>query len=162
MTSPGFIIHAAGSLGNRPDLGKKPYLLHCRFEIGAYPSERALDQAKYAAAETFVADMKVKGWDYIGESSRLPPEARGFKMEFKGAHIVITNPRRPQRTLSARQMMPELMQGNKFRLREDELPFVMNVPEPDATELWDYDLAGVFLHDAILTEYPDLHEEKRP
>ena len=160
MNAPGFIIHAAGSLGNRPDLGKRPYMLHCRFQIEAYPTPGMLDRAKYAAAEQFIADMKVKGWDYIGESSRLPAEVRGFKMTFKGAHIETMTLHRPKRAPSSREMLPHVMQGAKFRA--DERPTVMTVPEINATEFWDYDLRGVFLHDTILAEVPDLHEEFRP
>lgn len=163
MTSPfavpNFIIHATGSLGNMPDLGKKPYRLKCRFEIGAGHSERQLEKAKYLAAEQFVADMAVKGFEYIGESSRLPPSERGFRMTFKGAHIKVTGARKPPRVPSAREMLPEIMQGNRFRAQED--PAVMMVPHWTESEYLDYELSAVFIHETILFEVPDAHEERR-
>lgn len=160
MNAPGFIIHATGSRGNMPDLGKRPQRLHCRFTVPAYSGERMLTQAKYAAAEQFVADMAVRGWEYIGESSRLPADQRGFKLTFKGAHIEIMNPVKPKRTPSSREMQAAVMQGATFRA--DERATVMTVPHFSQVELWDYDLSGIFLHDTILFEVPDAHEEIRP
>ena len=160
---PNFIIHAAGSLGNRPDLGKKPYRLKCRFQIPAYSGERLLERAKYAAAEAFIADMAVKGWQYIGESSRLAPDARGFRMTFMGAHVeIMSSVKRPKRPPSSAKMQAAVMQGATFRAPDDEGASVRTVPHFAEAEFWDYELAGVFLRDTLLMEVPDLHEERRP
>ena len=156
-----FIIHAAGSLGNRPDLGKKPYRLKCRFDVGAYPSERVLEQAKYAAMEQWIADMAVRGFEYIGASSRLPDQERGVRMAFKGAHLEIRGIPKPKRPPSSREMQAAVMQGARFRA-EDDFSSVRTVPHYTETERWDYELSAVFLSDTILAEIPDLHEEKRP
>lgn len=160
IASPNFIIHAAGSRGNMPDPGKKAYRMHCRFTIGAYPGARMLEKAKYAAAEEFVAHMAKKGYQWIGESSRLPVEQRGWRMEFKGAHIAPMNLPRHPRTLSAREMLPQVMAGNKFRVKDD--PPVMLVPHFSAAELWDYDISTIFVRDTILMDWPDRHEERIP
>ena len=159
--APGFIIHAAGSLGNRPDLGKRPYRLKCRFDIGAHPSARHLELAKYEAMDQWVADMAVRGYDYIGDSSRLPKSERGVRMTFKGAHIEIRGIPKPKRPPSSREMEYAVRQGAKFRA-EDDLSSVWTVPHYTETELWDYELSAVFLSNIILMEVPDLHEEKRP
>ena len=160
IASPNFIVHASGSRGNMPDLGKKAYRLHCRFRIGAYPSPRLLDLAKYEAAEQFVVDMAKKGYQHIGESSRLPPEQRGWRMAFKGAHIAPMNLVKHPRALSAREMLPRVMQGERFRVRDD--PPVMLVPHFSEAEYWDYDLSTIFIHDTILMDWPDRHEERIP
>ena len=159
IASPNFIIHAAGSLGNRPDMRKRAYRLHCRFQIEAYPAPGSLERARRATAEVFIEDMMKRGYDYVGESSRLPPSERGFRMEFKGSHIAVTNPQKPKRVLSAKEMLPQVMQGNKFRATDR--PAVMDVPDIDATEYWDFDLSCIFMHDTILSEIPDRHEETR-
>ena len=160
MEAPGFIIHAAGSLGNMPDLGKRPYRLKCRFQVPAGSGPRFLEKAKYAAAEQFIADMKVKGWDYIGESARLPASERGFRMTFKGAHIEVRGLSKPRRLPDAREMQGAVMQGARFL--PDARSDVVNVPHYTETEYVDFQLEGIFLHDTILTEVPDINEERRP
>ena len=65
MEAPRFIVHAAGSLGNRPDPGKKAYRLHARFEIGAYPSKRQLEKAMHYWMDRFIADMAKRGYQYL-------------------------------------------------------------------------------------------------
>lgn len=158
--APGIIVHASGSRGNMPDPGKRAYRLHCRFQIGAYPSARQLELAKYKWAEQFVVDMAKKGYQHIGESSRLPPEQRGWRLTFKGAHIAPMNLVKPPRVLSSREMLPQVMQGARFRAEEE--PPVMLVPHYSETEYWDYDLSTIFIRDTILMDQPDLHEERRP
>ena len=56
-------------------------------------------------------------------------------------------------------MLPQVMQGAKFRA--EDVGGVMLVPDISATEFWDYDISAVFLHETILTEVPDRHEEAR-
>lgn len=160
ISRPNFIIHAAGSLGNRPDLGKQAHRLHCHFRIEAHPKPWALELAKRKAAEQFIVDMRTQGWEFMGESGRLPPAERGFRMKFYGAYVPVVNPGRPKRPPSSREMLPHVMQGAKFRSTEE--PTVLDVPSPAMTEFWEYDISAVFIHTTILAEIPDLHEERRP
>jgi len=160
MNAPNFIIHATGALGTMPDLGKRPYRLKCRFRVPAGSGPDFLEKAKYAAAEQFIADMKVKGWEYIGGSSRLPPEARGFRLTFKGAHVEVRGLSKPKRLPSSREMLPAIMQGARFL--PDERSDVVTVPHYTETEYLDWELAGVFLRNTLLMEVPDAHEERRP
>lgn len=152
IAAPAFIIHAAGSLGNRPDLGKKAYRLHARFEIGAHPSGRQLEKAMHYWMDRFIEDMAKRGYEYV---SKYPIEAT-----FKGAYIAPVALPKPPRVLSAREMLPQIRQGAKFRA--EEVPGVQTVPHFNQTAVWSYDLSAVFIHDAILMDVPDLHEEKRP
>ena len=160
IAAPNFIVRATGALGTMPDLGKRPYRLKCRFQIPAGAGPRVLEKAKHVAAEQFIADMQVRGFSYIGESSRLPAGQRGFRMAFKGAHVEIATSVSRPRVLSAREMLPAVMQGAAFR-NEDRSP-VQDVPHFTQCEYHDYELSAVFLHDTILTEVPDAHEERRP
>lgn len=142
-----------------PDPGKRAERRHCRFSIGAYPTHRQLEKAKYRAAEQFITDMAKRGYEYIGESGRLPPAERGFKMAFKGAHIETMNLDRPRRPPSSRQMLPQVMQGARFRSERE--PAVFTVPHFSETETWDYDLSAVFVRDNFLMDIPHPHEEIR-
>lgn len=149
MTSPNFIIHASGSLGGMPDLGKKAYRLHCRFTVGAYPSYRVLEKAKYRAAELFVRDMAKQGFQYV--------DRHGMTMVFRGASVQVMNLGKPKRPPSSRQMLPHVMQGAKFRSEWE--PPIQNALLPSETESWDYELSAVFVHDTILMDVPGRHEE---
>ena len=133
----------------RPDLGKKAYRLRCRFRIGAFPKAEFLQKAKIKAAERFVDDMHVRGFEYL--------DAHGFVM--KGPFTPWPEPitiRRPPR-LTARQMLPMLMQGKKFRAEETTLG--TNVLPLSEYEYWEYELAGVFVHRTILVEHPSEGEK---
>ena len=138
----------------RPDLGKRAYKLHCRFRMDAYPSESWLDKAKYAAAEQFVKDMAKQGWQYV--------EKHGFKMT--GPYVSVspvTLPRRSQQKqwhIPSRDMLAALQAGYRFRANGGN--YVQEVPSLTATEKWEFDLAGVFVHKTILIEVPDIHEER--
>lgn len=160
VQAPNFIIHAAGSLGNRPDLGKRPYRLKCRFQVPAGSGAAFLERAKYLAADAFIEDMARLGYEWIGESHRLPPTERGFRMVFKGAHIEIMQPIKRKRALSSREMQAAVMQGATFRTTDD--PKVQTVPHHSQAEFHDWELSTIFLHDTILVETPDAHEEIRP
>ncbi len=135
-----------------PDLGKRPYWLHCRFEIGAQPTRRQLEQATHKWADRFIEDMAKKGYQYV--------EKFGIEVTFKGAHIAVMNLPRHPRVLSAKEMLPQVMQGARFRATDE--PRVMVVPHFTETELWDYDIKACFLHDTILMDKPDRHEERIP
>lgn len=152
VSVPNFIIHASGSLGGVPDLGKRPYRLHCRFRVGAKPSQRWLEKATETALEQFVTDMALQGREFIAK--------QGVKVTFKGAHIAPMGLDRPKRPPSSQRMLPEVMQGAKFRSSGE--PRVMTVPHFSQSEYWDYDLSCVFLCDTIVGDVPYPHEEKRP
>ena len=132
----------------RPDLGKKPYRLRCRFRIGALPGERWLEKAKYAAAQQFVDDMAGRGFEYVDHF--------GFRMTGPYPALVPVTVRVPRR-LTAREMLPGVMAVNPYRAGIETLACA--VPLLDESEYWEYGLAGVFLHVAILTDTPDPHEE---
>lgn len=146
-----FIIHAAGSLRNRPDLGKKAYRLHCKFSIGNHPRPEFLKKATYAAADRFVVDMHKQGWEYVEK----------FGWDRTGpfpAMRAVALPKRV-RVPSAREMLAGVKQGNPYRAQA--FYGVQSVPLINESEDWEYRLAGVFVHKTILTEYPDRHEEIR-
>lgn len=147
-----FIVHASGSLGNRPDAGKRAYRLHCRFEVGAHPSERQLEKAMHYWMDRFVEDMAKRGYQYL---SKYPIEAT-----FKGAYVAPVALPKPKRLPSAREMQRDVMQGAKFRA--EPVTGMQTVPHYLQAAIWQYDLSAVFLHDTILMDVPDLHEEKRP
>lgn len=135
----------------RPDLGKRAYRLRCRFRIGAKPRKDFLNKAKVKAAEKFVEDMRHQGWEYV--------DRFGFRMTGPfPAMDAIAIPRRV-RVPSAREMEAGVRQGNPYRA--PAFYGVQSVPDINASDNWDYELAAVFVHKTILMEYPDLHEEIR-
>ena len=138
----------------RPDRGKKAYRLKCRFVIDAFPSERFLDKAKYAAAEQFVRDMEKQGW-------RHEPQ-HGFKMTGPYPATEIVNlPKRSEQekwNIPSRDLLAAVQAG--YRLDSPAASYVKPVPLITETDRWEFELAGVFLHETILTESPDPHEEK--
>ena len=138
----------------RPDRGKHGYRLRCRFTINRLPAERWLEQAKYAAAERFVVDMRKQGFEYL--------DAHGFKMTGPFVPLkIVSLPSKAQQEkwhLRSTAMLPRLMQGEKFRARQEG--FATNALSLDESEEWEFELAGVFVHDTILTEMPDPHEER--
>ena len=140
-----FSIRAAGSLRNPADLGKKAYRLRCRFRVGAFPGPRILEKAKYIAAEQFVHDMHTQGWEYV--------DRFGFAMT--GPYpavdaITVHQVRQP----SAREMLAGgAAQGNRFRKQGGTV--AQNVLPLAENENWEYELAGVFVHNVIVAEVPD-------
>jgi len=137
----------------RPDLGKKAYRLRCRFSIGAFPSRDVLEKAKVACAERFVIDMAKQGWDYL--------DKYGFRMSGPYPPTEIVN--LPSRSKQERwhqpsaEIMAAVMAGARIRAQDDG--YVKAVPPVALSDYWDFELAGVFVHNTILTEYPDKHEE---
>lgn len=134
----------------QPSRDKKPYRLRCRFKIERFPRLERLDREKVNVAERFVRDMKAQGWVY---DNRF-----GFRMT--GPYPVIEPvtihiPRTP----SARGMMPYVAQGARFLDQGGTVAMAM--PLVAESESWEYELAGVFVRDAVLVERPDLHEEER-
>ena len=136
----------------RPDLGKRAYRMKCRFLIGAFPSERMLEKAKYEAADLFVRDMAKRGWQYMGE--------HGFTM--KGpfpATETVSLQSQGRWHIPSRELLPAASQGYGVRAAIDG-GYARNVPMITETDSWEFELAGVFIHDTIMTEVPDPHEEK--
>jgi len=141
----------------RPDLGKKPYRLKCRFLIGAFPSERILERAKYKAAEMFVADMAKQGWDYLDQY--------GFKMTGPFAAVQTVNlPKRSQQQrwhMPSREIIAAVERGHLSRWTVPDGPnWVKEVPRITETDDWEFELSGVFVHETIVAQYPDRHEER--
>jgi len=137
----------------RPDLGKKAYRLRCRFSIGPFPSERSLGKAKRAAAEAFIADMAKQGWYYL--------DRYGFKMT--GPYPSIEVVQLPTRNQQERWHVPsaEIVAGKRIGQIAQDGGYARPVPPLAESDKWEFELAAVFAHQTILTEYPDNHEEKR-
>ena len=136
----------------RPELGKKAYRLKCRFVIGAFPSERTLEKAKYEAAGRFIRDMAKQGWQHV--------EPHGFKMSgpFPHTEIVIL----PKRSEQEQWHTPsrQMLASGRFARAVIDGGYVRSVPLVTETDSWEFELAGVFIHSTILTEVPDAHEEQ--
>lgn len=137
----------------RPDRGYRPYRLKCRFEIEADHTRGQLEKARNVALNQFIADLSKQGWEY---QERFLPRITG---PYPNVQPSSSLPK-PQR-ISAKRMLPELIQGHKFR-DAGELEGVQT-PEPiDATEWVQYEITAVFIHKTILVDIPDLYEERRP
>lgn len=139
----------------RPDLGKKAYRLKCRFLIGAYPSERTLEKAKFHAADLFIQDLAKQGWENVSK--------HGFKMSGPFAAVQVINlPKRSQQErwhTPSKDMIAAVSAGYKPPPPPPE-SYVQTVPDVAESEDWEFELAGVFVHSTIMTELPDLHEER--
>lgn len=134
----------------RPTLDRKAYHLRARFKIEPFPSPYRLDREKVKVAEQFVRDMHKQGWEQV--------ESFGFKMT--GPFPMVTPVTiRPRRMPTAREMLPGVREGYRF-LDDGETPGVLIVPALAASEWWEYELAGVFAREQIMTERPDAHEEE--
>ena len=132
----------------RPELGRKPYRLRCRFMIEAFPSRESLDRAKIKAAELFIRAMKVREWEYVSRYG-ITLNPKPF------IPIAAMNLDRPI-SLTARQMLPGVIRGNKYRA---PVPSGVFTPPPlQESEAWEFELSAVFTHGTILTELAD--EEK--
>lgn len=132
----------------RPDLGKRPYRLRCRFTTHPNPSRDFLDREKVKVAERFIADMAAQGWDFLGQY--------GVRLTGPFVPVQPVTIRRP-RTLRARDMLDGVAQGARFLAGGPETRAQQVAPFGE-TEYWEYELAAVFLHGTILTERPDAHE----
>ena len=132
----------------KPSRDKKPYRLRCRFKIEPYPRRERLDREKVVVAERFVEDMRKQGWAYSNS---------GFKMT--GPYpaidpITIHAPRTP----SAREMLAGVSQGQRF-LDPGGAPASL-MPTLFESEVWEYEVAAVFIREEMMIERPDLHEER--
>ena len=143
----------------RKDLGTKPYRLTCRFRVPAAPPrwhylwtkwKQDLERAKFLAAERFVTDMKAHGFLYMEQ----------FPVKMRGPFVAIDpmNLRKPPPRLTARQMVPGVLAGNRFR--DQDSTQAVPMPLLDQTEEWEFELAMVFMHQTILVEYPTEAEQQ--
>ena len=132
----------------RPSLDRKAYRLRCRFQTDPYPSQARLEREKVRIAEMFVADMHKQGWEHI--------ERFGFRMTGPYPRIIPVA-LRPRQMPTARQMLSGVQQGRRFR--DEGVEGVQIMPQLEMSEYWEYEIAGVFVRPAILTEIPSLHEE---
>ncbi len=138
----------------RRDLGKNAYRLKCRFRIGAYPSERMLEVGKFQAAEMFVRDMAKQGYEYL--------DKHGFRLNGPFPHIeTIQLPKRHQQERwndSAQGLFASVQAGNFKHLAGDG-GYARSVPHVSETDDWDYELSGVFVHETLILQTADEHEE---
>ena len=138
----------------RPDLGKHPYRLRCRFTVPAYPNAILLERAKYQAADLFIRDMRKQGWEYMPR--------HGFTMS--GPYPVTDTAPLPKRSAQpkwhtpSREVLQRIEAGQTVRAADAD--FAKEVPKLSESENWEYELAGVFLRDMIRSVVPDPHEEK--
>ena len=129
----------------RPGREKKPYRLKCRFKVD--PGTIPQDTEKVRIAERFVEDMRKQNWIHQD----------GSEWSMTGPYpeispVTIHAPRQ----LTAKQMLNEVSQGNRFLAPEGTVASLMPTLAESAS--WEYELKGVFIRDEILTEYPDPHE----
>ncbi len=141
----------------RPDLDMKAYRLRCRFTVGAFPCEGWLEKAKRAAAEMFVSDMAKQGWCYL--------DRYGFKMTGPYPAVeVIHLPKRSQQErwhVPSAEIVSAVAAGRGIGQITQDGGYARPVPLLAESDRWDFELAAVFAHETILTEYPDKHEEKQ-
>lgn len=138
------------TLPMRPTRDRKAYRLRCRFRIEPRPTQDRLDREKVRIAERFVVDMHKQGWENV--------ESHGFKMTGPFP-MVVPKTIHPRRMLSAREMLPGVREGYRF-LDDGETAGVSLVPALAEAEWWEYEIAGVFAREQIMTERADLHEEE--
>ena len=133
----------------RPSLDRRAYRLKCRFRIEPYPRVERLEREKVRIAEMFVSDMNKQGWAYVPE--------HGFTMKGPFPFVAPTTLHTP-RSLPARDMLPGVMNGVRFRDSGGSVARL--VPALNMTEWWEFELQGIFSRPQVMVEYPDLHEEE--
>ena len=134
----------------KPSRDRKAYRLKARFKVEPYPKAERLKREKVRVAEMFVADMNKQGWTYVPKY--------GFAMKGPFSFVAPTTLHTP-RALSARDMLPGVMNGQRFRNNGGSVASL--VPALSKTEWWEFELSGVFSRPQIMTEYPDPHEEEK-
>ncbi len=139
----------------RRDLGKKAYRLKCRFRIGSYPNERMLEKGKFEAAGMFVTDMAKQGYEYVDQY--------GFKMSGPFPYVeTVQIPKRSEQKRwndSSKALFASIQSGNFKRGAEDG-GYAREVPRIEETDDWEFELAGVFVHETLVFQTADEHEEK--
>ncbi len=138
----------------RPSLDKKAYRLKCRFVTNAFPSQREVEQGKYEAARLFVRDMAKQAFEYV--------DHYGFRMSGPFPPVqTMTPPTAAQRRQpSAREMLTAVKAGHRFDRTAADGGFARPVPLITEVDAWEFELSGVFVHETIMIEVPDEHEER--
>ena len=132
-----------------PTRENKPYRLRCRFKTDPSPGAGWLQQQAVRVAERFVADMRKQGWVH---DPRYQFRLRG---PFTPVDPTTIHPRRMP---TAREMAPLVARGARFL---DESPSGVSLVLPlGEVGYWEYEIAAVFVRPQIMTEVPDLHEER--
>jgi len=138
----------ASQLITKANLDRKAYRLKCRFKIEPSPKMGRLERERIRVAEMFVSDMNKQGWTYVPQ--------HGFTMKGPYPFVAPTTLHIP-RTLTAREMLPGVANGLRFRDGGGSMASL--VPPLNSAEWWEYELAGVFSRPQITVEQPKLHEE---
>lgn len=149
MTSPGFIIHAAGSRGNVPDLGKRSYRLKFSVVTWPNPTSDQLRRGLYKSLEPLERQMRTQGFELRERTIRF--ERRQPHIETVEIHV--------HRQPTAKQMIRDVAQGAKFRDQGGTI--AMAVPLLEETEAWEYIFSAEFIHDTLVFDIPEVHEEGR-
>jgi len=147
--APSFIIHAAGSLGNRPDAGRRAYRL--RFAVIGDPqlTVEGLRRGLSGAIDEVERQMRQQGFVFAGENT--------IQYESKRPYVEPMTIR-PLRRPTAREMLPQVAQGARFRAPEETLAVPM--PTFEASDAWEYIFSAIFVHDTIRIDIPKPHEER--
>lgn len=151
MNAPSFIVHASGSLGGVPDQGKRAYRLRFAVITDPFPSREEVKRGLRRSFDALAQGMALHGFRFAGEETVRFEEKRPH-METVEVHV--------HRPPTSRQMLPGVMQGNRFRATDE--PAVMAVPLLESADAWEFIFSGVFVRDAIIADIPAPHEEKRP
>ena len=114
MNVPNFIVHAAGSRGNRPDMGKRAYRLRFSIITHPYPTLEEVRHGMNQSLDELERQMKQQGFRLTSESTIRFVEKRPY-ME----RVTIRVPRQ----LSSKEMLPGVMQGNRYRDEGDLVNF---------------------------------------
>ena len=98
---------ASGSLGGRPDLGKKPYRLNIRFRVPAGIGQGELLKARNRAMDLAIADLRKQDWDFSGR----------FRVTMTGPYsyvepVTIYRPKRPNGNSSKKFRCPTRFAGS--------------------------------------------------
>lgn len=143
----------------RPDLGKKAYRLKCRFTVDAHISPERFEKLKFEVAEAWVEDMKLQGWEY--DPNRIEKSQRGFNLSGPFYITPVTGlPKfHERRKMTSKEMLPMVAQGR--RVFDEGRDWAVPVTPLNQSDKWDWEISAVFIHETILTEIPDAHEERQ-
>ena len=149
IAAPAFIIHAAGSLGNRPDPGKRAYRLKFAVLGDPYLTVEALRRGLSGAIDEVERQLRQRGFVFAGEDTiefvRKQPYIEPMTI-------------RPYRAPTSRQMAAGVAKGNRYRAPEETL--ALPYPTFEAARSWEYIFSALFVHDVLMADIPAPHEER--
>lgn len=150
MNVPNFIVHAAGSVGNRAEPEKRAYRL--RFCVTGHPWMNAeqLRRALNGCLDEVERQMRQRKFVFAGEDT--------IRFVRKQPHIEPMNIHL-YRPPTSRQMRAAVKQGKRFRAPEETL--ATSYPTFEDAPAWDYLFSALFVHDTLLADTPDAHEVAR-